>query len=85
MTQREFAKKLSVSQATISMALKDSPAISKELRDKIRQMAAEVGYSPNVAGQLLRRGKNNLLGVIFPKVQTTYYSDLLLEIFLCAH
>ena len=84
MTQREFAKKLSVSQATISMALKDSPAISKELRDKIRQMAAEAGYSPNIAGQLLRRGKNNLLGVIFPKVQTTYYSDFLLEIFRCA-
>lgn len=84
MTQREFAKKLSVSQATVSMALKDSPAISEELKNRIKQMAKEVGYSPNIAGQLLRRGKNNLIGCIFPSVHSSYYSELLIELFRCA-
>ena len=84
MTQREFAKLLSVSQATISMALKDNPTISEELRKRVKKMAEETGYAPNLAGQLLRRGKNNLLGIIYPAIHSSYYSELLIELFFSA-
>ena len=60
MTQREFAKLLNISQAAVSMALNDSPEISLERRRHIQELAEKLGYRPNLAGQLLRRGRSNL-------------------------
>lgn len=77
MTQREFARMLHVSQATVSMALKDSPEISLKMRRHIQAFARRVGYRPNLAGQLLRKGKNNLIGVIMPSMQYSFYAELL--------
>ena len=75
MTQREFARMLHVSQATVSMALKDSPEISLKMRRHIQAFARRVGYRPNLAGQLLRKGKNNLIGVIMPSMQYSFYAN----------
>jgi LacI family transcriptional regulator len=45
--QRDIATRLGVSQATVSRALRDSPAISKALREKIQHLAKDIGYTPN--------------------------------------
>ncbi|MBQ9502841.1 MAG: LacI family DNA-binding transcriptional regulator [Lentisphaeria bacterium] len=81
MTQREFAKLLNISQAAVSMALNDSPEISPEKRRHIRELAEKLGYRPNLAGQLLRKGRSNLLGVILPPLSYGFYAELLEELF----
>lgn len=48
MTQKEIARKLNVSQATVSMALKGSARISQTLRDSVRKLADDSGYLPNL-------------------------------------
>ena len=73
MTQREFAQLVHVSQATVSMALKDSPEISLKMRRHIQGLAEKLGYRPNLAGQLLRKGKNNLIGVILPSMEYSFF------------
>lgn len=84
MTQRDLMTKFSVSQATVSMALNNNPAISEKLRRDIQQAAAEMGYRPNLAGQMLRKGKSNLLGVILPSLYYSFYSELLAELHIYA-
>ena len=45
--QREIATRLGISHATVSMALRDHPRIRAATRERVKQMAAEMGYQPN--------------------------------------
>lgn len=62
-TLRDIAKKLGVSHTTVSRALQDAPRFSKELRERVRQTAAEMGYRPDPmlsALQQYRRSRSKL-------------------------
>ena len=80
MTQKEIARKLNVSQATVSMALKGSARISQTLRDSVRKLADDSGYLPNLAGQLLRQGRCNVIGIVFPSLVNSFYAELYQEL-----
>ena len=54
-----------VSVATVSKALNDHNDISKEMKEKVRQVADELGYFPNAAAQALKTHKSNNIGVLF--------------------
>ncbi|MDY3076569.1 MAG: LacI family DNA-binding transcriptional regulator, partial [Sodaliphilus sp.] len=54
LTMKDIAKMLKVSVATVSRALKDSPNISREQREKIQKFAREHNYYPNVIAEQLR-------------------------------
>lgn len=42
----DLAKQMNVTAATVSLALRNSPLLSAEVREKIRRVAAEQGFSP---------------------------------------
>ncbi|MEO5912624.1 MAG: LacI family DNA-binding transcriptional regulator [Luteolibacter sp.] len=46
-TMSALAKALGLSESTISRALKGDPRIGKDTRDRVNQLAAELGYRPN--------------------------------------
>ena len=71
MTQKEIAKQLNISQATVSMALKGSERISPAVREAVRRLAADIGYRPNPAGQMLRLGRSNVIGAVFPSLTSS--------------
>jgi len=52
-TQKKIADALGLTQATVSMALGDAPTLSRDTRDRVRKMAAEMGYSPDPVLQRL--------------------------------
>ncbi len=52
-TQRDIAKKLGINHSTVSYALKNSPNISPELREKIQEAARQMGYQPNAMATIL--------------------------------
>ena len=80
MNQKLIAEKLNISQATVSMALKGSPRISRALSETIRKLAEDSGYHPNLAGQLLRQGRSNVIGVILPSLVNKFYAELFQEL-----
>ncbi len=49
---------------TVSRALKDAPDIGAETKERVRLVAAQVGYHPNRAGVRLRTGKTNVISLI---------------------
>jgi LacI family transcriptional regulator len=58
-SMRTIAERLGVSKATVSMALRNSPEVSVQMRERVRAAAAELGYKPNPAlGQLLSQVRN---------------------------
>lgn len=79
-TMKDIAKALNVSVATVSRALKDSPRISKEKREMIKQYAQEHNFSPNIIAESLRHMKvrpTKIIGVIIPEFTHFYFSSIL--------
>jgi DNA-binding LacI/PurR family transcriptional regulator len=46
-TVYDIAEKLGVSHATVSMALRNHPGISKKRREQVKKIAEEMGYTPD--------------------------------------
>jgi LacI family transcriptional regulator/LacI family repressor for deo operon, udp, cdd, tsx, nupC, and nupG len=79
-TMKDIARELQVSVATVSRALKDSPRISKEQRDRIQTYAREHNFYPNVIGEALRLSKimpMKIIGVIIPEFIHYYFASIL--------
>jgi DNA-binding LacI/PurR family transcriptional regulator len=79
-TMKDIARELGVSVATVSRALKDSPRISAEQRERIKSFAREHNFYPNAIAESLRRSKtrpSTLIGVIIPQINHFYFSSIL--------
>ena len=70
-TIKDIAKQAGVSVSTTSRALNDNPRISQETRERVKKIAAELGYQPNYTARNLTRGESNMVGLIFPVTEDT--------------
>lgn len=64
-TIKEVAARCGVSPATISKALNGYTDIGEETVQRVRRIAAEMGYIPNMAARTLKTHRTNNLGVLF--------------------
>lgn len=60
----DLAKLAGVSKITVSRALRDSPLVTPETREKIRTLASEQGYRFNVSARNLRMGRSYSVAVV---------------------
>ena len=72
-----LAKKLNISIATVSRALKDDPVVSKKTKKKIADLAQEMGYRSNNFARNLRNQKTNTIGVIVPRLNSYFMSTVI--------
>ncbi|MCX7948557.1 MAG: LacI family transcriptional regulator [Treponemataceae bacterium] len=61
----DIAKRLGVSPPTVSKALNNQPDISEETKKRVRQLAEELGYTPNSSARGLITKKTWLIGMIY--------------------
>ncbi|MDQ0233501.1 substrate-binding domain-containing protein [Metabacillus malikii] len=66
-TMRDIAERLGVSSVTISKALNDKEGVSDELKQKIKQVAEEMGYRFNTLAKSMKEGQAYNIGVIIPE------------------
>ncbi|MCX7706043.1 MAG: LacI family transcriptional regulator, partial [bacterium] len=64
MTQKEIAKMLGISRATVSLALRNYPKISQETKEKVLKLAKVLNYRPNILAQNLLKGKTYTVGIM---------------------
>jgi DNA-binding LacI/PurR family transcriptional regulator len=74
LTLKDIAKELNTSVATVSRALKNHPAISEQMKDKVMQLARELDYHPNSIALSLLKNRSYTIGVIVPEVAHNFYS-----------
>jgi LacI family transcriptional regulator len=63
-TIKDVAVRAGVSIATVSRALNDKGDVSEETRDRVREVAELVGYSPDPAARSLATQKTRLVAVV---------------------
>ncbi|WP_429487744.1 LacI family DNA-binding transcriptional regulator [Paraburkholderia sp. RAU6.4a] len=77
-TLEHVAKLAGVSQMTASRALNGRPGVSRETRDEVLRIASDIGYVVNRTAQKLSGGRNGIIGIITPTLDTQFSSELIL-------
>ncbi|WP_395298214.1 LacI family DNA-binding transcriptional regulator [Kitasatospora hibisci] len=74
----DVARAAGVSKSTASNALGGSGRVSETTRERIRNVARELGYRPNTAARSLRRASTGAIGLHLPRTATRldYYMNL---------
>lgn len=72
----QIAASLGVSAATVSNALSGKGRVSAELAEKIRATAADLGYTPSLAGRALRTGRTGVLGLVLPDIANPLFPQI---------
>jgi DNA-binding LacI/PurR family transcriptional regulator len=87
-TQVDIARRVGVSQATVSLVVSGGAAsylVAEETRRQVLEVAAELGYAVNAVARSLKGGANRMLGVytfepVFPVDQRDFYFPFLLGV-----
>ncbi|MEO6706959.1 MAG: LacI family DNA-binding transcriptional regulator [Ginsengibacter sp.] len=71
----DLARELGIAPSSVSKALNDLPTISDKIKTLVNAKAKELNYIHNSNAANLRRGSSRTIGVIVPKINTTFFSD----------
>lgn len=74
---KDLAEELGVSVSTVSRALKDSPEVGEEMRERVKKLAGEWNYRPNPFAISLLKNNPRIIGIIVPDIVTHFYSSII--------
>jgi LacI family transcriptional regulator len=74
-TINDIARKLNISTATVSRALNDRPGVSSELRQKVLDVAQEVGFIPNMMARSLVTARTQTIGFVIRSFDQPFSAD----------
>lgn len=75
-TIKDIAARLNVSASTVGRALADDSRISAAMKQRVQEVAGEIGYVANRAARMMRGVSSNLVGLIVPDVRNNFYSTI---------
>ena len=74
---KDIAVRAGVSIMTVSKALRESKDVAPETRLRLRKLAAEMGYVPDLSARMLRTGKTKLFGLIISAATNPIYARIM--------
>jgi LacI family transcriptional regulator len=75
-TIHDIAEKLNITASTVSRALKDHPRISEATKKAVIKAAQKLNYQPNHIAAALRNGRSNIIGIIVPTADRSFFSSV---------
>lgn len=76
-TIHDIARKLNITASTVSRALNDHPRISAETKKAVLKAAEKLNYQPNHIAAALRNGRSNIIGIIVPTADRSFFSSVI--------
>ncbi len=76
-TLKTIAQLAGLSHVAVSKALRDAPDISEATKERVRKIAEEVGYTPNLAARNLYLQRTSTIGMIVPAMGDNTAYDLI--------
>ena len=83
-TLEDIAKRLKVSRVTVSKALRGHQDISVETTRKVRKIAEQLGYSPNLMARNLSARQSQMMGLVVPKIAHFFFGSVIEAIYAAA-
>lgn len=74
-TIKQIARQLNVSVSTVSRALADHPRIGMGTKERVQQLAKELGYEPNTQAISFKQKKTFIIGVVLPDIKEDFFSQ----------
>jgi LacI family transcriptional regulator len=74
---KDIAEALNMSITTVSRALNNKEDISPKTKQAVLEVAQLLNYSPNYFAKYLNENRNNLIGVIVPRIDHTFYATMI--------
>lgn len=79
-TQKTIAAITGLAITTVSKALADDPKIALATKDRVQDVAREIGYVPDRAAQRLRTGRTNVIALVLdPHSEIIGFSDQIIS------
>jgi DNA-binding LacI/PurR family transcriptional regulator len=75
-TQKDVARLAAVSPRTVSNVINDFAHVRPEVRARVREAIADLGYRPNRAAQELRTGRSRVIGLAVPELDVGYFGEI---------
>ena len=75
-TIHDIAKKLNITASTVSRALNDHPRISDATKKAVQKIALKLNYQPNNIAAALRNGHTNIIGIIVPTIDRSFFASI---------
>jgi LacI family transcriptional regulator len=75
-TIRDVAREAGVSVATVSRVVNRPADVAPATRERVLRVIREQGYSTNRSARALSGGRTGLVGVMLPKIQSSYFAVL---------
>jgi LacI family transcriptional regulator len=82
---KDIANRAGVSVMTVSKVMRDTPDISPKTKLRVRQLAAQMGYTPDSVAQGLRYKRTKLFGLVIPAATNPVYARIVMAIEEQAH
>lgn len=76
-TLKDVANEAGVSISTVSLAMNNSKKVNKKTLKKVHEIASELNYIPDFRGKSLKKKKTNTIGVIVPRVDNIFFSEII--------
>ena len=73
-TIKDIAAAAGVSPSTVSRTCKDSPSISRDTKERVRRIMAQLGYEPNFEAEPVE-AFSKTIGIILPSSQRDVYEN----------
>ena len=80
-TLSDIAARLKVSKVTVSKALRDHPDIGAETKQRVRQLAEKLAYTPNTAARNLSSRRTHTIGLVVPKIAHFFFSSVIESVY----
>ena len=75
-TLLDVAKAAAVSKMTASRALREHSDVAAETRERVRKVAAEMGYVPNQMASMLSAKSSLIIPMIIPSISNSVFADI---------
>lgn len=75
-TIHDVADRAGVSIATVSRVLNGSRPVARDLAERVRAAADELGYRANLLGRALRQGRSHSIGLVVPDLENPFFATL---------
>lgn len=73
----DIAQRLNIAASSVSRALSNSNKINEATKALVHKTAAEMNYQHNVMAANLRKGNNPTIGVVVPRINQDFFSNVI--------